>query len=602
MSAFSDKALTLFHGKKHPGLGIIIIAALLVELISIVQYRRLHAWAEDDLEKRSVTELQVKAEIIRNTLASAEETMQEHLWDIENHLDEADSMFAVTARLIRANPHIVGGCIAFIPDYYPGKGTFFETYARKADGTIVLEQIGALDHDYTQNPAFRQALETRRPVWSDPYHYGSDPEMWLSTYSYPVADRAGKIAAVCGLDIDLTWLSDTLNAHHSYPSSFALLLTRDGQLIAGPADAHAPEADVAQAVSLLQDSTIVRTGDHAGRLPERFRSARKGQKAYIYSTSLENDPLWQVAQVCYHNEVYAPMRKLRLRQMFLILAGLLILFFMIERFARNETKLRDAHVQQARIGSELSVARNIQKQMLPKSFPLFPDRKDLDIYGSLVPAREVGGDLYDAFIRDNQLFFCIGDVSGKGVPSAMLMAVMHSLFRMVSARENRPEKIVKVLNEELCKDNETNMFVTFFLGVLDLSDGTLSYCNAGHDRPIVVADSVEELPALANLPLGVFDDTAFEGQTCRLDAGTTLFLYTDGLTEAKDVHRQQFSRKKVKETLEQCRMVPGMDAQTMIEALGDAVHRFAGGSELSDDLTMLAVHFKQRAIIKENNI
>ena len=573
-------------------LGIIIIAAILVELITLVEYRRFRRLTMDELETRTSIELRTKTEMIGHTLASAEATMQEHLWDIRRNLRDADSMFAVTGRLIASNPNVIGGCIAFLPDHYPEKGRYFETYASKDLSSIRIEQIGSPEHDYTANPAFRKVLEEMEPSWSDPYEYGTEPVMSLTTYSYPLTDENGEIVAVCGLDIDLSWLGDTLNARQPYPSSFCLMLTRDGTPVAYPSGFNEGRNVVPQVVGLINDSTAVR---HRKRNESStmigFRDCDNGEEACVYFASLQRSPHWQIAQISYTDEIYAPLRRLRHRQMLLIIAGLLILFHIIRRFAVNEAKLRQANVEQARIGGELAVARNIQFEMLPKEFPPFPDRKDIDIFGSVSPAREVGGDLFDFFIREGKLYFCIGDVSGKGVPSAMVMSVMHSLFRMISGHSDSPGRIVKALNDELSRDNETNMFVTFFLGVLNLSTGEMQYCNAGHDQPFILSDGVSGLSAKANLPLGAFGDTGFEEQTYVLEQGSAIFLFTDGLTEAKDADRHQFTRGRVAGILERSVKGNDTDPQRLVETMQGEVRNFVNGAEQSDDLTMLVIRY-----------
>jgi serine phosphatase RsbU (regulator of sigma subunit) len=176
----------------------------------------------------------------------------------------------------------------------------------------------------------------------------------------------------------------------------------------------------------------------------RFRDPQTRRKGSVYYTSLSEAPYWQVALVSYDREVFEPIVRMWRLSRLLILCGLLILFFIINRYVRSARRLQQARIEQARIGSELGIARSIQMEMLPK--PL-AKRPDLDIHGFLVPAREVGGDLYDFFLQDGKLFFCIGDVSGKGVPSAMVMSKIQSLFRRISAHVSDPARIVQVLNE-----------------------------------------------------------------------------------------------------------------------------------------------------------
>ena len=253
--------------------------------------------------------------------------------------------------------------------------------------------------------------------------------------------------------------------------------------------------------------------------------------------------------------------------------------------------LKKTTASKAAIESELKVAHDIQMSMLPKTFPPYPDRHDVDIYGLLKPAKDVGGDLFDFFIRDEQLFFCIGDVSGKGVPASLVMAVTRSLFRNISAHVAEPHHIVRTLNKALTEGNETSMFVTLFVGVLDLKTGYLTYCNAGHNSPLFIGRGVGVLPCEPNLPLGIENDWDFVLQETALDPKTTIFLYTDGLNEAENISHSQFGEERIK-TLAETLLADGKNAsQDLVTAMAEAVHDFVGDAEQSDDLTMLAIRF-----------
>jgi sigma-B regulation protein RsbU (phosphoserine phosphatase) len=218
-------------------------------------------------------------------------------------------------------------------------------------------------------------------------------------------------------------------------------------------------------------------------------------------------------------------------------------------------------------------------------------RDDCDVVGLLDPARMVGGDLYDHFIRDEKLYFCIGDVSGKGVPAALVMAVAHTLFRSISAHESNPARIMQALNETSCQRNEQNMFVTMFIGVLDLPTGRLRYCNAGHDKPFVIGEETKQLPAKPHLPLGVMDNMIYTTQETVLQSGESLFLYTDGLTEAMNESHEQFGLKRVEKGLQDCIGNKPNVAEKIIRTMTNRVNAFVDGAEQSDDLTMLAIHY-----------
>ena len=252
-------------------------------------------------------------------------------------------------------------------------------------------------------------------------------------------------------------------------------------------------------------------------------------------------------------------------------------------------ELKETTTAKASIENELKIAHGIQMSMLPKTFPAFPDRSDIDVFGQVTPAKAVGGDLYDFFIRDEKLFFCIGDVSGKGVPASLVMAVTRSLFRNIAAHTAEPQLIVRGLNEALSNNNETSMFVTLFVGVLNLSTGSLDYSNAGHDMPLLLTDDgVILLSCDSNIPAGVMPDWEFTKQQIQLKPGTTIFLYTDGLNEAENVSHQQFGMERVMQTAQ----FSSHEPQELITAMATAVQQFVGDAEQSDDLTLFAIQKK----------
>ena len=257
-------------------------------------------------------------------------------------------------------------------------------------------------------------------------------------------------------------------------------------------------------------------------------------------------------------------------------------------------ELKDTTASKAAIENELKVAHDIQMSMLPKTFPPYPERDDIDIYGSLTPAKDVGGDLFDFFIRKEKLFFCIGDVSGKGVPASLVMAVTRSLFRNISAHVAEPDEIVKTLNNAMAEGNDTNMFVTLFVGVLDLATGLLEYCNAGHNYAMLIGNLVSTLPCDPNLPIGVMPDMTFTRQQLTIEPETTIFLYTDGLNEAEDPNHVLFGVQRIIRIAELMVKEGKNDPTTIINEMIEGVHRFVDDAEQSDDMTILAIKYGKR--------
>ena len=254
-------------------------------------------------------------------------------------------------------------------------------------------------------------------------------------------------------------------------------------------------------------------------------------------------------------------------------------------------ELKNTTASKAAIENELKVAHDIQMSMLPKTFPPYPERDDIDIYGMLTPAKDVGGDLFDFYIRDEKLFFCIGDVSGKGVPASLVMAMTRSLFRNISAHTAEPHRIAYTLNQALAEGNENSMFVTAFIGVLDLATGLLRYCNAGHNPPLLIGREVSLVPCQPNVPLGLMTDMEFEPQEIQFEHQMTIFLFTDGLNEAEDDMQVQFGDDRILHHLEASLAKGVIQPAEIVNQMAEAVHAFVDGAQQSDDLTMLAIKY-----------
>ena len=562
-----------------------------------------------NLEHNTELDLVIKAQKIKYSLEAVEAALQNHVYDIQQSLPYPDSLFSVTRRIVEQNPDVDGCCIAMIPNYYPEKGRLFQPCSYRDGKTIDTYMYDVEKYDYTQLDYFNFAVNNDTAYWSEPYHDPDDTTVTLVTYNFPVHDLSGRVVALLGVDLDAAWLGDVLNAHDLFPSSYDLLLSGKGKLICGPNAADVKHQEVKDMVAMINDYTLERFSSHTGKSTIlAFVDKEDGEKGHVFYNTPRLIAPWQIAIVNYDEEVFAPLIETRRRNIVLTLIGLLILAFIIQRSAQSIYNLQDANAERQRMDNELMIAKDIQMNMLPETYPPFPDRNDLDIYGSLVPAKMVGGDLYDFFIRDEKLYFCIGDVSGKSVPAALVMAVTHSLFLSISSHESNPARIIQSINESLCRGNESNMFVTFFIGVLDLPTGIMRYCNAGHNPPLIVkGDLVEPLPAKANLPMGVIDDKDYILQQETIDPETLILLYTDGLTEAKNMKHKQFGIDRTLKVVKECHEAT---ATQLIETVTKKVHAFVGDAEPSDDLTLLAIRYTPkeetwtltRSITLENDV
>ncbi len=242
---------------------------------------------------------------------------------------------------------------------------------------------------------------------------------------------------------------------------------------------------------------------------------------------------------------------------------------------------------------ELEVARKIQQGIVPCSYPAFPDRGDIDVYGQMIPARQVGGDFFDFFMVDpNHLGFVVGDVSGKGVPAAIFMAVSRGLLKAVASRGLSPGKCLEEVNRMLCSDNEEGLFVTLFYGVLDTETGTLEFSSAGHQAPYLLRPPAKcgELEIDPCIVLGLFETAKYETQSTRLVEGDRLFLFTDGVTEAMNAQEDFYGDERLATTL------AGLQEKTLVELVDGvvlSVRAFSRPAIQSDDITAMAVSYQQ---------
>ena len=258
--------------------------------------------------------------------------------------------------------------------------------------------------------------------------------------------------------------------------------------------------------------------------------------------------------------------------------------------ALERGRLIEAYIEKERLEEGLKLAHDIQMSMLPKTFPPFPERRELDIFAAITPTKQVGGDFYDFFFLDeDHLCFAIGDVSGKGVPAALFMAVIKTLFKAIASRVEKPSDILSTVNQQICRDNDSKMFTTLFCGILNTRTGEIKYSSGGHNPPYHISrGGVQQVPKTGGRVLGLLEETTYGWSRLTLGSGETIVLYTDGVTEAMDPAGQFFSEQRLESILTQTKFA---SAREQIEHLTSQITLFAAGAEQSDDITALAIRY-----------
>ncbi len=508
------------------------------------------------------------------------------------------------------------------------------------DGTLEYNAMSREQYNYIQTEWFRTAVKEDKGQWTEPYVDKTGTHRMVASYAQTIKDKDGKLRGVVVADVALGDLSDELNTVQPFKSGYSFMVSRKGTVIAHPDTSLIMKEDINSLARRLDDCDY-------DTLASKMLAGKKGA---LHCDLDGTDVLvcyaplphvgWMVASVCPYSTVKSEMGSVTFTVMAISIVGIILLLVcfsvLISHMVRPLQEMTDAayriaqgnfdvplpkmstdgdfgklhaafaHMQHSikayvrdlesatkereRIKSELDVAHRIQMEILPTDFVLPRGYENIDIDAYLKPARSVGGDFYDFWLEDGKMYFAIGDVSGKGIAAAMVMAMTCTLFRSLVSKHESTSEIMSLLNKMLTRNNQTEMFVTMLIGVIDTQTGELTYCNAGHTAPFLFSDKgCSQLPLLPKLPLGLFDSVTYVEQKYTMQENQSLLLYTDGLTEAENEERGQMGTQCVKEILD------GMGDKTPHEVIVEIrrqLKRFVGKAEQSDDLTLFAISYK----------
>lgn len=580
---------------------------------------------------------------IGSNLTIVENSLRQSEWMVREMRDSPDSLYKVVASVIESNDLIVGSAIAFEPFYLKDSEEYFMIQAYNDGERIACQRLGGKKYDYPCMDWYLIPKLLKRSYWSEPYYDEGGSNMIMATYSLPLYNERGEIYAVFTANISLSRFTDMVDQLRPYDSSHSFLISRTGNYLTHY-DREKIMTETIFSNAFGSDSPEL---EHIGREmiarhTGTFAFHDEGQPSIAFYASIPTIG-WSVCNICRKDLILSELYSTSRNILYLFLVGVLLLFVFtysvikrlvrpLEDFSRvsqviasgrfNEDlpviksndemkklcdsfsfmqhslsqyveELRQTTANKERIESELSIAREIQMGMIPKSFPSFPERKDVDIYAFLCPAKEVGGDLYDFFIGDGHLYFIIGDVSGKGVPASLFMAITRSLFRTLSPGEFSPAAIVSRMNKSISGNNESNIFVTLIIGILDLRSGSLKLCNAGHNPPLMVTSDgqVSYMDLKPHLFVGIMEDYVYTDEIVNMEEGSRLFLYTDGVTEAENNSAELYGEERLLDALKSCYT---QNARGMVDWVVHSVKEHVQEADSSDDLTIFIIHYESK--------
>ncbi len=626
-------------------ISIIAVTGLLFLISFFIYFSFTKNTIETEVFEKSRNQLKNVTHSIDAILASVEHSIETSKFFVEQNIDNEALFKDVLSNILTTNPNVYGCTIAFEPGYYKGNN-YYMLYAlrnQEDPNQITINRLGGKSYDYPYMDWYLIPMLLDEGYWSEPYNDDGAADVLMSSYTQILRDENGeKIGVIVG-DVWLDRFSKIVIANKPYENSYAFMLSRNGYYLVHRESDRILNETFFTATDDMTDPQVLKIGyDMINLKRGDYTFFNDDTLAYVFFEPIPRIG-WSVATVSQESDVMASFNLMNSIIWFIVIGGLALIFvfvwFTIKRIAaplkvfsrsasviakgdfnaplpeirshdemlelknafsgmQNSLKnyieeLRTTTSARERIESELAIANQIQMGMLPKVFPPFPNCSQIDLYALLKPAKEVGGDLYDFFVKGDKLFFTVGDASGKGVPASLLMAVTSSLFRSVTAHIEEPDKILQNLNDAIAESNDANMFITLFVAVLDLNSGILNYSNGGHNPPVIMTTKGETkfLSTKPNLALGVFSGFNFVAEQTKLNVGDSIFMYSDGLTEAENSDKELFSDSRLIDTLAQVQDIS--NPKEVIDTVENEVARFVDGNEQSDDLTMLIVNFKK---------
>jgi len=621
-----------------------VSSALIFLVIFSYNYSVSRRIIEKDIENEARTLVLATVNRIEKVLLPVEKVPENLSSFLEKHSYDRRELLELLRAVVEKNPEIYGAAVAFEPHRFAKEVPYFAPYFYKEkNGNVKFLDLGNKSYKYIHWDWYQIPKELKRPQWTEPYFDEGGGNIVMATYSVPFYKKVGGKREFMGIvtaDVSLTWLQDVVSSIKVLQTGYGFLISRNGTVVTHPLKDLIMNETIFSVAEAREDKDLREIGrkmirGESGFIP--FRSIDSEKNCLMYYTPLPSTG-WSLAVLFPQDEFTADIDRLSRIVIVLGVIGLLLLSLAVTLIARSITRplkamarateeiatgnldielpalqskdevgrltdsfnhmktslkqyikeLTETTAAKERIESELKVAHDIQMGLLPKCFP---ERKEFDIYAILEPAREVGGDLYDfSLLGEDRLFFLVGDVSGKGVPAALFMAVAKTLLNRLAEKCTDPSLALAQVNRELCRENESSMFVTLFCGLLNFKTGDLLFSNAGHNPPLMIrsGQKPEWLKVPEGFVLGGMEDAVYRTERISLDPGDRILLYTDGVTEAMNREKAFYSEKRLMSAVERGKSA---SVEALIQEVLRSVKEFTEGEALSDDVTLLALQF-----------
>ena len=517
-----------------------LIAGMTVQFLMSYRHARHHVQETIDLKT------QIAHEKVLFELYDAYEVVEQMEHFVADNVSQPDNILKGSYDLLKRYPSCYTVGVSFPENFYPEKGKWFSPCSYRLNDSIISTVTGGTDFDYFQREWYKGALKSGgKGYWSKPY-WSNVIDKTIFTYSDNFVDKAANLICIINVDFSLEWMQQLLEQFKPIDEAVCVIYSTDGTVLTSSDNRMGHDTS-----HLTKDDWIVSRQTFEWIDIEMVIAVPQG---HIWKSIL-----WRI-----------------LWSLIVLVLSLLVIGILIRRMLRDQQENARLETEKKVMDRELHIANRIQMGILRHDFP---QDEAITVYADLLPMREVGGDLYDFCRQGDVLWFIIGDVSGKGVPATMFMSATVNLFRSALGHQTSPKAIIEEMNVVLSDNNPSLTFVTAFIGRLHIPSGQLTYCNAAHMPPLVqnIDRSVRCIKMVPNIPLGFDEKYKFVEEGFMLGKDEKLVLYTDGVTEARNVAQKMMGRKQ------------WMEIVVHDDDLLEAVKRYIGEAEPTDDITLMTI-------------
>jgi sigma-B regulation protein RsbU (phosphoserine phosphatase) len=628
---------------------IVLGVGLILGVVSLSDYHQVRSMLEDELRGRAQNLATATARQMEVVKRAVEKVVQELGVVLESEALGSNEIFPLLEATLLQHGEVYGSAVLLHPRSATAARAVSIPYVYRQGGSLLRKDLSSPDYHYEIYDWYVLPRELQTPVWTEPYYDEGGGESLMVTYSVPVFSRTPRefVGLVTG-DVSLGWLEAMVGSMELGRNGYAFLLSRNGSFISHPRRELVMCESIFSVAEERNDPDLRVVGQsmvRGGSGFVAFHSLLTGEASWAAYAPVPGTG-WSLAAVFPQQEIMAQLYALSRMKLALGGVGLVLLFGValwialsitrpiralqgaaqtlaggdldavlppaegndeVARLSRSFAvmqrdlkqhiaELQDATAARTRIETDLQIARDIQMGLVPKRFTFEPPRPELDLHALLEPAREVGGDFYDFYWQGpDELFVAVGDVSGKGVPAALFMALAKAYLKAFVTQGLDPAAALTRLDDALSADNDAGMFLTVFCGLMNLRTGECRHASAGHNPPFVLrrAGTVEVLAKTKGGVLGTGTRGEFAAASLQLHEGDTLFACTDGVAEAEDAAAAFYGEERA---IAHLASLAGRSAADIVHAVRNDVRAFAGAAPQSDDITLLALRFLGRSV------